>query len=243
MFRLYNIEQIEKLKSENEEFSEAFESLSSDYNMTLRKIAHEFGNALTLINSSLQIIESSHPEVHSFNYWDSTMDDVGYLKHLIAEISLLNNSEHLNLSPVNLMSIVKNAVNSFSSMPIVTDNNITINFTASDNIPDIMGDYIKLKQVVINILKNAIEASQPNGVVEVSMLINNDRLFTIIKDNGCGMTSEQLDTIFLPMITYKTGGTGLGLPISRKIINAHHGTINVISSPDKGSSFTISLPI
>lgn len=238
-----NNKEIEKLKKQNAELSNTIDSISADYNITLRKIAHEFGNALTLINSSLQIIQSSHPEVRAFKYWDTTMEDVAYLTHLVAEISFLNHSEMLNLAPLNLRSIIQAVIDSFTTTAAVLDKKIQLSLTSSDPVPDILGDYTKLKQVIVNILKNAVEASPDNASIHIDLSLKNESICISVHDHGCGMTPEQLENIFLPMVTYKEGGTGLGLPISQKIIQAHHGTISVTSVPGEGSTFKISLPI
>lgn len=238
-----NNQQLQEFKFENENFRTVIAAIEKNYESTLRNISHEFGNAVTLINSSLQIIESSHPEVKSFKYWNNTMDDVAYLKHLISEISTFNNSEKLKLSPVNLSDIAKSTIDSFSVIPEINTSDISILLTCENDIPDIMGDYTKLKQVFINLLKNAVDACGTSGCITISISAEQDYIVTTLSDTGCGMTPEQLENIFLPLITYKKGGTGLGLSISKRIIRAHNGTISVSSEPGCGSVFTVMLPL
>ena len=234
-----NSQHIEYLKLQNPDFAKAFDSLTDEYTMTLRKISHEFGNALTLINSSLQIIESSHPEVKTFKYWDTTMEDLLYLKNIISQISQFNNSEMLSLSIIQLYSILKDVIASFLVHEDVINKNITLNLAPASNIPDIHGDYIKLKQVFINIIKNAIEACDENGSININLSVEHSSIIIRISDTGCGLDESQINNIFSPMITYKPGGTGLGLPISRRIIKAHNGDIYVSSTLGKGTTFTI----
>lgn len=234
---------IKNLKSQNPEIYEAFDSLSKEHSMTLKKISHEFGNALTLINSSLQIIESSHPEVKSFKYWDTTMEDIAYLKTLISQISQFNNSELLSLSIIQPAMILKDIITTFSSYDDVINKNISIKFESDSPVPDITGDYIKLKQVFINLIKNSIEACNENASIKIRTYIKHSFLCIDISDTGCGMSDLQLENIFSPMVTYKPGGTGLGLPICKRIIEAHNGSISVMSLQEQGTTFTIVLPL
>ena len=240
---MHNSKHIENLKLQNPEFAEAFDSLTDEYTMTLRKVSHEFGNALTLINSSLQIIESSHPEVKTFKYWDTTMEDLVYLKNLISQISQFNNGEMLSLSIVQLYSILNDVITSFMVHEDVINKNIALNLVPASNIPDIHGDYIKLKQVFINIIKNAIEACDENDTITINLSVEDSSIIIRISDTGCGLDETQIKNIFSPMVTYKPGGTGLGLPISRRIIKAHNGDISVSSSIGQGTTFIIEFPL
>lgn len=240
---MHNSKDIKKLKSQNPEFSKAFDSLNNEHTMTLRKISHELGNALTLINSSLQIIESSHPEVKTFKYWDTTMEDIIYMKNLISQISQFNNGETLSLSIVQLYSILNDVVNSFLVHEDVINKKLSITLNATSDIPDISGDYIKLKQVFINILKNAIEACNENDSIAINIELKDSSIFVRISDTGCGLDNTQIKSIFNPMVTYKPGGTGLGLPISRRIIAAHNGNISVSSVVNEGTTFLIEFPL
>ena len=228
---------LDKLIKAHPELSDELNSVANEYTMTLRHLTHEIGNALTLINSSLQIIESSHPEVSDFKYWNSTIEDVNYLKNMLSELSLFNNSTNISLSATELVSLTANVIESFSSLSSVRNHNITFVFNASSNSIIIDADSTKLKQALINIIKNAIEAMsavESSGVITVSITEENNNVIIAVTDTGCG--------IFKPMITYKSSGTGLGLPICAKIIGSHGGNILVSSIPDKGSTFTIELP-
>lgn len=83
--------------------------------------------------------------------------------------------------------------------------------------------------------------SSPSICVELSC--NNSNLTISIKDNGQGISPEHLTNIFSPMVSYKSNGTGLGLPISKKIIESHNGTISVDSAIGIGTTFIITLPV
>ena len=114
--------------------------------------------------------------------------------------------------------------------------------------PDtVRGDDAQLQQAFMNVLLNALEAMEPNGVLTVATEItkspNGALLLDIhIKDTGAGITLENMGRLFEPFFTTKKNGTGLGLSISRLIAHEHRGTIRVQSEINKGSTFTLSLP-
>lgn len=101
---------------------------------------------------------------------------------------------------------------------------------------------MKLKQAFLNLLKNAFEATDESGCVSLSARKYLDQLIIRISDDGCGMTPEAAAELFTPFASGKTGGTGLGLAITQKIVKAHYGTIEVASTPQRGTTFTITLP-
>lgn len=226
------------------EMKQVIDSITSDYTLAMRKMTHEFGNALTLVNSSLQIIESSHPEVHDFKYWNSTIDDVHYLIQLVSELSVFNNSSKLNLETVNLQDLISNIANAYK---IKNDSeNISINLHVVKELPTITADKTKLKQAFINLIKNSYEAldsSKPNSYINITLTHGTKYIYILVEDNGCGISEEQLSQIFNPLVTFKPTGTGLGLPISKRIITAHNGSISVTSEVDQGTCFQITLPI
>lgn len=219
-------------------------SISSEYSLSLRKMTHEINNALTLINSSLQIIESSHPEVKGFKYWDSTICDIHYLISLVSEISFFNNSNNISPEPTDVIALINNVVNSFKAYEGAKDMDISVK--TLNHIPIIPSDQTKLKQVIINLIKNAYEAIEKKDFTSFIHIIidyKNESITITVQDNGCGMTPEQMENIFTPLVSYKANGNGLGLPISKKIIESHSGTLTVDSTISKGTSFTITLPV
>lgn len=118
--------------------------------------------------------------------------------------------------------------------------------------PDrVHGDAYQLEQAFINLLFNAIEAMGPNGEIEVRTEIvppggpENPKaplLRVTVRDNGVGIPPENIDRLFEPFFTTKSSGTGLGLPITRRIVQEHRGVISVASQPNEGTTFTILLP-
>lgn len=215
-----------------------FETMMEDFSYSMHELSHELGNIVTLINSSLQIIESSHPEVKDYKYWSSTTEDVKYMIELLSKLSSFNNGNKLNPELTNISQMLNNIINSF-----ITNNCYShINFVSNidNNIPLTNADPTKLKQVFINIIKNACEAECQT--INIQLHYEDTNILINIADDGCGLNTEEIKQIFKPMVTFKEGGTGLGLPICQRIILAHHGKIYCNSEKNNGTSFTIILP-
>ena len=105
-------------------------------------------------------------------------------------------------------------------------------------------DYLRIKQVFINILKNSLEAKPENRDLEVTIDVkeNKNNIKIIVKDNGIGMNKDTLNNIYKIFYTTKENGNGLGTILSKEIIEMHHGTIKYLSIPDKGTTVIVTLP-
>ena len=106
-----------------------------------------------------------------------------------------------------------------------------------------MGDYERLKQVFVNIIKNSIESIESNGIIDIDILLREQDVIITISDNGVGMTSYELDNIKEMFYTTKKNGTGLGVALSNEIIVSHNGKMEYVSEKNKGTKCTITLPL
>ena len=120
-------------------------------------------------------------------------------------------------------------------------------FTVENKAVDqlIQADAEQLSMVLINLIKNAKEALEHtvNGTIDIKSFAQNQFLFIEITDNGPGIEPEALEDIFIPFFTTKENGSGIGLSLSRQIVQQHGGTIKVFSKPGKGSRFVVQLKI
>ena len=108
----------------------------------------------------------------------------------------------------------------------------------------IKGDYNRLSQVLINIVKNSIEAiNKENGVIKIKNYINKKYIIIVIEDNGYGISKKNLKKIKEPFYTTKNRGTGLGVSLSDEIIKAHGGTLTYVSKENIGTKVIIKLPL
>jgi len=207
----------------------------------LSKFSHELRNPLTSVYSTVQLIEMMHPEVKDFKYWSNLSRDLEYMNTLLTDLSDFSKSETLRISTFSLRSLLEQISLSFAAT--IADSEVEYTAKISPSITQITGDKTKLQEVFLNLLKNAYEASLPNKTIYLEASSADDIVQILVRDTGCGITEEQLPTIFEPFTTYKKDGSGLGLAICDNIIKAHGGTISVESVVNEGTTFTISLPL
>lgn len=120
---------------------------------------------------------------------------------------------------------------------------IVIETALDKNVPLVDFDCDQIKQVLINLLVNAMDAAETNGLVAIKTRVSNGNLLLSVEDNGKGIKEEDLQNIFNPFFTTKTRGVGLGLAVSKKIAKEHGGDIMAESIQGKGCRFTLSLPV
>ena len=213
----------------------------SENSLELSKMFHEIKNPLTLINSSLQLIESEHPEVKEFRFWNQTMKDLQNLRILINDLSSFQKSNMPNMTKINLFDFTEDLLESTESYLLETGTPLTLECTDFDL--DFYADGVKLRQAIINLLKNAAESSNAGSPIELQITADKTHLRISVKDYGCGIKKDHLAHIFEPFHTTKTYGTGLGLPIVKKIIDSHNGTISIDTGEGAGTTFLITLPL
>ena len=219
---------------------------TTDY---ISMITHEIRNPLTLIYSTLQLIESKHPEVTEFQHWSDLHHDIDYTIHLLEELSSFNNSSRLHLKTIDTGYYFKKLALSFASS--ILNEKMEFISKIDPNLPPLQCDEIKLIEVLINLLFNARDAVNEaietgtctRPFIRLSVSSASNTLQIIIEDNGCGIPNERLSTLFEPFVTYKKHGTGLGLSIAKGIIESHNGNIYVSSVPGTGTTFTLTLPV
>lgn len=205
------------------------------------KLSHEIRNPLTSLHSSVQFIESQHPEVRDFKYWANLSGDIKYIQSLLDDFSNFSKSDTLNYTTFSLRTLLEEVSLSFAAS--ISDSEVEYTSRIDPSIDEITADRTKLQEVLRNLLQNAYDAAYPDKTIYLSAFKRENELFLSIRDTGCGMTEEQLQNIFEPFVTYKKKGTGLGLAITKKIITAHGGNISVKSSPNEGTIFRIVLPL
>lgn len=214
--------------------------LQQEHQFTLSKISHEIRNPVTLVNSFLQLLSEKHPDITECEYWDDIMDNLDYLKALLDELSAYNNSCKLTKKAVPMDAFLQKTVGSMR--PILEYLNIQFECHFSEPLPVMEIDETKLRQGILNLLRNASEAIKPPGKISFTALTEDQALSIIISDNGCGIPREYMDTLFEPFVTHKSGGTGLGLSIAKNVAEAHGGKISV-NSKDSGTTFILRLPL
>ena len=212
----------------------------NDFHFIMSRVSHEIRNPVALIGSELQMIEATHPEVTGYDYWNDILDNLDYIKQLLNDLSDYNNAGRLTLKKTSMTDYLNSVLS--STIPTFHYLGIALELNIAPNLPEIPVDQAKMKQALLNLLRNAAESiTFPNGQVTFHASCSAGKLFISVEDNGCGISPEQLPEIFTPFKTFKPEGTGLGLAITRQIIEAHNGSIKVSSSTGQGTSFQITL--
>ena len=246
MFSAADYDKLQLIMEESPEKKELLTRLLESHRMEVSAISHEIRNPLTLVYSTLQLIEAQHPQVQSIRHWNSMRQDIEYMNQLLAELSDYNNGEKLTLTRTDSSAFLKTLVLSFASS--LLDSDIEFTSRIAPKLPIILMDPVKIKQTLLNLLCNAQDAvSSLQDLRRPSIRLDagytDCKLLISITDNGIGIDAADLASAFDLFVTHKPGGTGLGLAIAKRIITAHKGTIHAESTPGTGSSFTISLPV
>jgi signal transduction histidine kinase len=128
---------------------------------------------------------------------------------------------------------------------ILMESNISNNIKIISNVYPIdialVADYAQVEQILINLIKNAIEAlsGRKDGIIHLKAFYADEGIIIQVEDNGIGISGDIIEDIFVPFYTTKENGSGIGLSLSKQIMQNHDGTISVNSAPDKGSEFTL----
>lgn len=250
MFHNIEKEKLERMMDQDPELRKIIQQMLENHRLALSTVSHELRNPLTLVYSSMQLIESQHPEVLTFAHWTQMMEDVNFMVDLAKEIGSLGNSDHMNMTTFSLKHLLECAVLSFAMS--LEENGIELTGKIDPSIQNYLGDKIKIQEVILNLLMNAQQAvmrkyqeSAPTAAKKGTILLQASRIRSgvsiQIQDDGCGIKPEDLPSIFEPFYTNKEEGTGLGLSISKKIVESHHGTLTCSSTYGKGTTFVLTL--
>lgn len=202
-------------------------------------IAHEIRNPLTSLKGFLQLISSGRTT--NSNYYDIMKSELIRIESIVSELLMLSKPQMYELSHEDCRIIMSETVTLLEPQAIM--NNIQIDLQMEPQPLWIYGVEDQVKQVFINIINNAIEVMPGGGMITVSMSLDNDKMVEIrIKDEGPGITNEQLAKIGQPFYTTKDHGTGIGLMVTFKIVDNHHGSINACSEMGQGTTFIIRFP-
>ena len=161
-------DKLQQIMQEHPETEELFNRIFKSHQMDISTISHEIRNPLTLVYSTLQLIESQHPEVLEFAHWSELHQDIEYMKLLLEDLSSYNNGERLDLAPLSTGSFFRRIALSFASSIIDTD----IEFTSyiPEDLPVLSADSVKLRQALLNLLRNAPDAKIRNTSLNHSSL-------------------------------------------------------------------------
>ena len=211
-------------------------------------VAHELKNSLVPIKSFVQLLSIKHKDGKFIDKFSNVVpEEIERCERLLKELSDFSLFYELRMSDADIKAVMSDVLKIMEDKLGGRDIKIQF-FVSNDNFYGKV-DSERLKRVFLNLIINAADAMPVGGILSVSMnVVNPAYLETAgcieikISDNGIGIPVGRLKNLFEPFRTTKKGGLGLGLTISRRIIEQHGGHIRVESQPDKGTVFTINLP-
>ncbi|WP_416729957.1 PAS domain S-box protein [Fictibacillus sp. JL2B1089] len=202
-------------------------------------VAHEIRNPLTSIRGFLQLLQSRASE--NEDYYEIMLSEIDRINSIVGEFMLLAKPQAMNFVQTDLRQLLRHVISILDTQAILT--NVQIYFESEPDLPEIWCVDNQIKQVFVNMLKNAIEAMPTGGSVHIHLKQEGGYVIASFIDHGCGISEERLPTLGEPFYTTKEKGTGLGLMICYKIVENHHGKILINSKIDEGTTFSILLPI
>ncbi len=205
-------------------------------------VAHELKTPLVAIGGfALHIyrdLEEDHPHRRKLRI---IVDQVAHMEQLLREMLDYSRPLELRLKPQPLNNLVREVV-SLSSL-LAEEAGVELREDLDARLGQSVMDGARVKQVILNLVQNAVQASPRGGTVRVSTRLGREYAELRVADQGPGIPPEHRDKLFFPFFTTKQGGTGLGLAISHKIIEAHGGTVELVESSESGSTFRVRLPL
>lgn len=205
--------------------------------------AHEVGNPLQAILGTLEFIDAefksrqiADPVLTSMI--QGAMREMDRLRALLRQFRSLAKPQYLQLQLADLAKVIEEVLVLQKLGHRAAG--IAVNLECENPLPRVMLDAAKIKQVILNLCKNAVEAMPNGGCLSIRVYPSGPRIVMEIADNGVGVPGDV--DIFRLFKTTKSGGSGLGLPVVRQIITAHKGTIDYITELGRGTTFTVNLP-
>ena len=256
---IHNAFMYQELKTFSQQMEEKIRKITSDLKKTEAQlirseklaalgqlaagIAHEIRNPLTSINILIHSIAEKFPSIDS-NQEDFKVleEEIHRINEIVDQFLRFAKPAPPLLQKADLVSIVEEILQLLR--PQIDKQNIAVE-KEFQPLPIILMDREQMKQAILNLLMNAIQAMPGGGHLELSGRNSEEGqwIYISIRDSGTGISEEDMSKLFDPFFSTKEGGIGLGLSITHRIIDQHHGKIEVESAPGKGTLFTVWLPI
>ncbi|PYI55915.1 diguanylate cyclase [Paenibacillus flagellatus] len=201
-------------------------------------LAHEIRNPLTALKGFIQLLQSAPGD--NKGYFPIMLTELDRINFILNEFLLLSKPRPTQFRETDIRVVLEHVVTLLDTQAIL--NKVRIAIEAEEDVPPIRCDENQMKQVFVNVLKNAIEAMPDGGEVTVCTFRTEKGVSVRIADQGGGIPEELLPRLGQPFLTTKEKGTGLGLMICRNIMDNHNGTLTIRNGPERGTIVDIELP-
>ena len=212
----------------------------------ISRIAHEINNPIAGIKYSFMLIKDAIPKNHKYySYKDKIEYQIDKMAHIVQQMLEPYKPDHETPGEFDIIITIHDIVSLFKSSN--TERDVTIDIdTCTESLEVYMAEDL-IKQVLFNIIQNAIEASPVSGLVKVTVDRDEDKLKITVSDQGNGIPDKLRSRIYEPFFTTKNensiDGSGLGLSTAKGIVESMRGTLGFISGKNMGTDFIIDLPV
>lgn len=242
---------VDDLRMRASELAEAYQKLAEQElarREFLTNVAHELRTPLMVANGYLQMLQKGIMTGDQLTAGIETVArNVQQISALVNDILFLQEMDLVlpDFQPVDMNNVARQVVDHYNER--AAQRNVKLRLMTSPGLPPVSGDAKSLERALIALVDNAIKFSPAGGEVEIRLSTNGERVFIAVEDHGIGINSENLPRIFDRFYHLEKsgdqlfGGIGLGLAITRQVIAQHQGSLEVVSDPGKGSTFTVTL--
>jgi len=204
-------------------------------------VSHEIKNPLMVIGGMIRQLERRFGEDQAAGEkFTIVIDEVRRLESFLGELRDFTRPALPVMQKVDINQVIQEVQALMQEAE--KEKGISMTDRLHRDLPPVEADRNQMKQVLVNLIKNAMEATEGAGIITLASGVTDGQIWFSVQDTGKGMDPETLEKIFNPFFTTKDKGTGLGLAVINKIVIDHQGTIEVDSTPGAGSTFTIKLP-
>ncbi len=198
-------------------------------------ISHETRNPMTTVRGFLQMLKNKPEYLEDVEYFEIMIEELDRADSIISEFLSLAPNIKLQLEPGNINHIIDNLSILIQADALANDKHIAIQL---EDIPDQLLDRKEIRQLLLNLVRNAMEAVAPNQTITIRTYMEDNDIVLEVKDEGCGMPAEIMNKLGTPFFTTKEHGTGLGLSVCYSIAERHNAVINIDTSPS-GTTFYV----
>jgi len=242
---------VDDLRMRASELAEAYQKLAEQElarREFLTNIAHELRSPLMVASGNLQILQKGILKGEQLAAGiDTVTRNVQQIVTLVNDILFLQEMDLVlpDFQAVNMNDVAYTVIGKYAAS--AHDHGVSLRLTPSPNLPPVSGDSKSLERALMALVDNAIKFSPRGGDVKINLSVNGEKVLVAVEDRGIGITKENLPRVFDRFYHLERsgddlfGGIGLGLAITRQVIEQHQGSLDVVSTPGKGSTFTLTL--
>lgn len=205
-------------------------------------LAHEIRNPLAAIDGAVDLLRSSDlPETDREEFLGIIQKEAKRLARLLTEMLDYARPKKPEFTAASLEDLARSVAQLLA--PVAQKANVRIVIEDSRNVPAIWCDPSQIRQVLVNLVLNGIQAMPDGGQLTIGVYTENRNVIADVRDEGPGVPADAMDKLFSPFYTTKKDGTGLGLAVAQRIVHEHGGELHVGSNIPSGAAFSIILPV